>query len=63
MDDVNIHIDELVLDGTSPLSPESLQAALLGEVPGTASESLAPVAVAVADQMRSRIASQPRQPR
>jgi hypothetical protein len=63
MDDLNIHIDELVLDGAAPLSPESLQAALSGEIPGAANESLAPIAVAVADQMRSRIASQPRQPR
>lgn len=59
MDDVNIHIDDLVLDGASPLSPESLQAALQGGVAGVANESLASIAAAVADRLQSRIDGQP----
>ena len=58
MDDVNIHIEEVVLDGASPLSPENVQMALSQEVPAIAGDALAHIAAAVAGQMRSRIGRQ-----
>ncbi len=61
MDDVNIHIDELVLDGTTPLSPEQLQAVLSQEAPTVPDRHLAPIATAVADSLQSRLGGQSRQ--
>lgn len=60
MDDVNIHIDELVLNGTSELSQENLHAALSLEAPAVADRHLVPVAATVADTLQSLLGAQPR---
>ena len=61
MDDINIHIDELVLDGTPSPSPEQLQAALSHEAPAVPDRHLAPAAAAVAGYLRSRLSGQSHQ--
>lgn len=55
MDDVNIHIDELVLDGTTTLSAEQLRPALSQQAPALPDRHLTPVATAVADSLQSRL--------
>ena len=55
MDEVNIYIEEIVLDGASPLSPEHLHAALSREAPAVGDKPLAAAATAVADQLQSRL--------
>ncbi len=60
MDDVNIYIDEVVLDGSSPLSPEHMHAALLSAAPAVPERSLAHIAAAVIDHLSSRLGGQPR---
>jgi hypothetical protein len=58
MDDVNIYLDEVVLDGSSPLSPENLHVALSPMVPAVTEKSLAHIADAVADHLSSRFGTQ-----
>ena len=60
MDDMNIHIEEVGLDGSSPLSPELVHAALLSAAPTVAEESLARIAAAVAGHLSSRFGGHPR---
>ena len=55
MGDVNVYIEEIVLDGASPLSPEHLHAALSREAPAVGDKPLAAVAAAVAGQLQSRL--------
>jgi hypothetical protein len=54
MEEVNIDIEEVVLDGSSPLSPELVHAALLSAAPAVADQSLAHIAAAVAGHLSSR---------
>ena len=58
MDDVNIHIEEIVLDGISPLSSEPLRAELLRQAPEEYDQQLTLVAGAVTESLRTRLAGQ-----
>jgi len=58
MDDVNIHIEEIVLDGISPLSSEPLRAELLRQAPEKHDHQLSLVARAVTESLRTRLAGQ-----
>ena len=58
MDDVNIHIDELVLDGASPLSPEHLQAELSRQAGDAQIQQLPVVTHAIAESLRTRLADE-----
>lgn len=58
MDDVNIHIEEIVLDGIFPQSSEPLRAELLRQAPEEHDQQLSLVARAVTESLRARIAGQ-----
>jgi hypothetical protein len=56
MDDVNIYIEEIVLNGASPLSPEHVHAALSRQAPEKHDHQLSFVARAVTESLRTRLA-------
>jgi hypothetical protein len=58
MVDVNLYIEEVVLDGASPLSPEHLQAALSRQVDDTQIQQLPVVTRAIGESLRTRLASE-----
>ena len=60
MDDVNIYIEEVVLDGTSPLSPEHLQAVLSRQADDAQIQQLPIVTHAIGESLRTRLASEVR---
>ena len=60
MDDVNIHIDEVVLDGTSPSSQEHLQAELSRQADDAQVQHLPVISRAIVESLRTRLAGEPR---
>ena len=58
MADVNVSVEEVVLDGASPLSPEHLQAALSRQVDDIQIQHMPAVARAIGESLRSRLASE-----
>jgi hypothetical protein len=55
VDDVNIHIDELILDGASPPPPEQLHAELSRQVGEEHDQDMAVAARAIAEHLRTRL--------
>jgi hypothetical protein len=60
MDDVNIHIEEVILNGASPLSPEHLQAELSRQADDAQIQQLPAVTRAIAESLRTRLAGEVR---
>jgi hypothetical protein len=58
VDDVNIHIEEIVLDGPHPLSPEHLQTELSRQADGAGIQQLPAVTRAVGESIRTRLADE-----
>ena len=51
MDEVNVHIDDLVVDGGLPLSPAAVSLALSRAAPALADQQVASISVAIAESV------------
>lgn len=58
MDDMNIHIEEIVLDGATSLAPEHLQAELSRQADGAHIQQLPDVTRAIGESIRTRLAGE-----